>query len=71
MCHVNKNFDQTAGQVAHKSYPFGAVRATDIAIEGQVTKNVASSVQNELVIGLEDRLLLTCCIYVSCSVLSW
>ena len=33
-CHMNKNFNQTAGQVAHKSYPSCVVRATDIAMEG-------------------------------------
>ena len=66
-----QNFNQTAGQVAHKSYPSCVVRATGIAMEaynnshyfnlskGQVTKNVASSAQNEPVIGLEDGLLLT------------
>ena len=63
---MNKKFNRTAGQVAHKSYPSCIVRATDIAMEainnlttGQVTKNVASPAQNEPVIGLEDRLLLT------------
>ena len=34
-------------------------RAITITITGQVTKNVASPAQNEPVIGLEDRLLLT------------
>ena len=70
VCHMNTNFTQTAGQVAHKSYLPCVVRATDIAMEGnnkslksnlstrQVTKYVASPVQNELVIGLEDKLLL-------------
>ena len=72
MCQMNKNFNQTAGQVAYNSYQSCVVKATDIAMEaynnsyyfnlstGQVTKNVASPVQNEPVIGLEDRLLLTC-----------
>ena len=69
---MNKNFNQTAGQVAHKSYLSSVVRATDITMDaynnshkylstGQVTKNVASPAQNEPVIGLEDRLLLTRC----------
>ena len=50
VCRMNKNFNLTAGQVAHKSYPSCVVRATDIAMEaynnshelnlytGQVTK---------------------------------
>ena len=71
MCHMNKNFSQTVGQVVHKSYQSCVVRATHIAMEaynkshlfnlsmGQVTKNVASPAKNEPVIGLEDRLLLT------------
>ena len=71
VCHMNKKLNQTAGQVAHKSYQSCVVRATDIVMEannnshkfnlstGQVTKNVASPPQNEPVIGLEDRLLLT------------
>ena len=71
---MNKNFNQTAGEVAQKSYLSYVVRATDIAIEaynnshkfdlstGQVTKNVASPAQNGPVIGLEDRLLLTRCL---------
>ena len=33
VCQMNKNFNQTAGQVAHKSYPSSVVRATDIAME--------------------------------------
>ena len=74
VCHMNKNFNQTAGQVANKSYLSCVVRATDIAMEaynnshwfnlstGQVTnESVASPDQNELVIGLEARLLLTRC----------
>ena len=68
---MKKNFSQTAGQVAHKSYLSCVVKATDIAMEaynnchqfnlstGQVTKNIASPAQNEPVIGPEDRLLLT------------
>ena len=68
---MNRNFNQTEGQVAHKSYPFCVVRTTDIVMEaynnshwlnlstGQITKNVASPLENEPVIGLEDRLLLT------------
>ena len=71
VCHMNTNFNQTVGQVAHKSYLSCVFRATDIAMEaynnshqfnlsiGQVTKNVASPAQNKPVIGLEDRLLLT------------
>ena len=70
---MNKKFNQTAGQIAQKSYLSCVVRATDIAREAYnnshqfnlstepVTKNVASPAQNEPVIGLEDRLLLTCC----------
>ena len=66
---MKKDFNQTAGQVAYKSYPFCIVRTTDIAMEGynnshrfhlstgQVTKNIASPAQNEPVIGLEDGLL--------------
>ena len=67
---MNKNFNQTAGQVAHESYPSCVVSATDIVMNasnnnhsylstGQITKNVAWPPQNEPVIGLEDRLLLT------------
>ena len=64
VCHMNKKFNQTAGQVAHKSYQSCVVRATDIVMKadnnshkfnlftGQVTKNVASPPQNEPVIGL-------------------
>ena len=75
MCHMNKIFKQTAGQVAPKSYPSCVVRATDIAMEsynnshklnlstGLVTKNVACPDPNEPVIGLEDRLLLTRCMW--------
>ena len=71
---MKKKFNLTAGQVAHKSYPSCVVTATDTAMEaynkshyfnlstGQVTKNVADPAQNEAVIGLEDRLLLTRCI---------
>ena len=56
-----------------KSYPSCVIKATNIAMEankldinfklpkGQVTKTVASHVQNELVIGLEDNLLKTHC----------
>ena len=33
VCHMNKYLNQTAGQVAHKSYPSCVVRATDIAME--------------------------------------
>ena len=33
MCHMNKNFNKTAGQVGHKSYPPCVVRETDIAME--------------------------------------
>ena len=68
---MNKNFSQTAGQAAHKSYPSCVLRETDITMEvynnghqfnlstGQVTRNVASPAHNEPVIGLEDWLLLT------------
>ena len=31
VCQMNKNFNQTAGQVSHKSYLSCVVRATDIA----------------------------------------
>ena len=60
VCHMNKKFNHTARQVAHKSYPSCVVRATDISMEaysnsyqinlstGQVTKNVASPAQNEM-----------------------
>ena len=56
---MNKNLNQTGGQVAHESYPSFVAMATDIATEaynnshkfnlstGQVTKNVASPAQNE------------------------
>ena len=30
---MNKKFNQTAGQVAHKSYPPCVIRATDNAME--------------------------------------
>ena len=33
LCHMNKSFNQIAGQAAHKSYPPCVVRATDIAME--------------------------------------
>ena len=33
VCQMNTNFNQTAGQVAHKSNPSCVVRATDIAME--------------------------------------
>ena len=33
VCQMNKNFNKTAGQFAHESYPSCVVRATDIAIE--------------------------------------
>ena len=48
VCQLNKNFNQTAGQVAHEGYPSCVVRATDIAIEAynksikSVRKSVAS-----------------------------
>ena len=33
VCQINKTFNQTAGQVANKSYLSCIVRATDIAME--------------------------------------
>ena len=39
VCHMNKNFNQTAGQIAHKSYPSGVVRAADIAMEAYNNSN--------------------------------
>ena len=33
VCHMNKNFNQTAGLVAPKSYPSRVVKATNIAME--------------------------------------
>ena len=33
VCQMNKHFNQTARQVAYKSYPSCVVRATDIAME--------------------------------------
>ena len=64
---MNKNFKQTTGQIAPKSYPSCVVKATNIAMEANKLDinltcpkdrllNVASPVQNELVIGLEDNL---------------
>ena len=39
VCHVKKKFNQTAGQVAHKSYLSCVVMATDIAMEAYMYNN--------------------------------
>ena len=40
VCQMNKNFNQAAGQVAHKSYPSCVVMATDIAMDAYITKAI-------------------------------